>query len=242
MRATTNRISPWRPGAGSMPNVRPPSTALGPASGQSTPVYPPNYPRDLERDVCSDASIRYRLRPIRPDDAQRLLEFHHHLGSRSIYLRFFSLHQELSPKEVRHFTSVDYINRLALVAEFEGRLIAVGRFDRQEGDEEAEVAFVVADEFQHHGIGSLLLDELVRAARARGIASFRADTLCENRTMLDVFRHAGFPVTSSVDCGTVTFHFPIGDTDAYRASLAERETGRHPIVAAPGHPKELAGA
>src|ERR1019366_6400557 len=131
------------------------------------------------------------------------------------FLRFFSFHPELSPKEVEHFTCVDYVNRLALVAESEDRLIAVGRYDSAPGETEAEVAFVVADEFQHHGIGALLLDELARAAWERGIVSFRAETLSENRAMLDVFHHSGFSVSSSVEYGAVTLHFPIEPTDVY---------------------------
>ena len=181
----------------------------GPARTEAVTTDPPNYPSDLERNVVSDASTHYHLRPIRPDDAPGLIAFHRHLAARSVYLRFFSFHPELSAAEAEHFTSVDYVDRLALVAELDGRLIAVGRFESGPGETEAEVAFVVSDEFQHHGIGSVLLAELATAARERGIVAFRADTLAENRAMLGVFHHSGFPVTSSVDCGTVTLRFPI---------------------------------
>jgi GNAT superfamily N-acetyltransferase len=191
-----------------------------------TARQPPDDPRDLERDVVSDAGTRYYVRPIRPEDAPRLVDFHHHLSSRSTYLRFFSFHPELSAAEVERFTRVDFVDRLALVAEIDDRLIAVGRFDRKSGETEAEVAFVVADEYQHHGIGTLLLDELVNAARRRGISTFRAEALCENHTMLDVFHHAGFPVTSNMEYGTVTLRFPIEDSDRYRTALAEREASR----------------
>ena len=125
---------------------------------------PPNYPLRLEREVES-GNLRYRVRPIRPDDAPMLIEFHEHLSPHSCYLRFFSFHPTLSATEVDRFTCVDYKDRLALVAETHDHLIAVGRYDRHVGTPEAEVAFVVADDYQHHGIGSLLLDELVRAAR-----------------------------------------------------------------------------
>ncbi len=191
-----------------------------------TAPQPLNYPRDLERDVVSDAGTRYHVRPIRPEDAPRLVDFHHHLSPGSIYLRFFSFHPELSTAEVERFTRVDYVHRLALVAEVDDCLIAVGRFDRKRGETEAEVAFVVADEYQHHGIGTLLLDELVKAARERGMTTFRAETLCENRTMLDVFHHAGFPVTSTIEYGTVILRFPIAESDRYRTALAEREASR----------------
>ena len=92
--------------------------------------------------------------------------FHDHLSDRSCFLRFFSLHPHLSPKEVERFTHVDYENRLALVALVDDSIIGVGRYDREPESDVAEVAFVVADDYQHHGIGSLLLDEL--AERGEG--------------------------------------------------------------------------
>ncbi len=189
-------------------------------------AHPPGYPTGLERDAVSGDGMHYHVRPVRPDDAPRLVAFHHHLSPRSVYLRFFTYHPTLSPSEVQRFTCVDYVNRLALVAEVDDALIAIGRFDREPGDTEAEVAFVVADEYQHHGVGSLLLDELVRAAWARGVQTFRAETLAENHAMLDVFRHAGFAISSSIEWGTVTFRFPITPTKEYMTALTIREATR----------------
>ena len=180
-----------------------------PASDTVSTRMPPNYPLHLEREVESPGNLRYRVRPIRPDDAPRLIEFHNHLSPHSCYLRFFTFHPTLSSAEVERFTCVDYEDRLALVAETDDHLIAVGRYDRHVGTPEAEVAFVVADDYQHHGIGSLLLDELARAARENGITTFLADTLRENHTMLGVFMHSGFPVTTKSDRETVSLRFPI---------------------------------
>jgi GNAT superfamily N-acetyltransferase len=180
----------------------------------------PNVP--AERDVVSPDDVHYVLRPIRSDDAERLVAFHAHLSQRTRYMRFFSFHPTLTSDEVERFTRVDYIDRLALVAEINGVLIAVARFDRHKGTSEAEVAFVVADEYQHHGIGSLLLDELVVLARERGITTFLADTLSENHTMLGVFLHAGFKVQTHTECGTVYLHFEIAPTDDSRRALATR--------------------
>jgi GNAT superfamily N-acetyltransferase len=205
------------------------SISVAEAPSEADPTTSPgeaNYPSELERYVVSDTNTHYHVRPIRPDDGPRLVAFHRRLLPGSVFLRFFTFHPELSPNEVQHFTCVDYVNRLALVAEVDDLLIAVGRYESAPGETEAEVAFVVSDEFQHHGIGALLLDELARSAWERGITSFRSETLCENRRMLDVFRHAGFPVSSSVEYGTVNLHFPIEPTDSYRAALADREASR----------------
>jgi len=187
---------------------------------------PAGYPTDLARDVAGPGGTPYHLRPIRPDDDAALAEFHRHLSPHSVYMRFFTYHPTLSETEVSRFTTVDYWDRLALVVTLDDHLVAVGRFDRPPGATEAEVAFIVADEHQHHGLGTLLLDELARAGRARGVETFKADTLAENMAMLDVFRHAGYPITSGVDYGTVTLRFPIALTDEARAALAAREERR----------------
>ena len=190
-------------------------------------MSPPNYPSDLAIQVVLPDGTCCSLRPIRPDDAEGLIEFHQHLSLRSTYLRFFTVHPTLSAKEVERFTKVDYVNRLAFVVEINGELIAVGRFDRIASTSDAEVAFVVSDEYQHHGIGSLLLDELARAARARGIDMFVAETLCENKPMLDVFHRSGFNVSSKIEYGTVFLRFGIEMTESYRVCLAAREANRN---------------
>jgi GNAT superfamily N-acetyltransferase len=195
--------------------------ALSAPEGAPASPDPPGYPRALERDVVS-GELRYHVRPIRPGDGPGLVDFHRRLSPRSVYLRFFSAHPTLSEAEVTRFTSVDYEDRLALVATLDDHLIAVARYDRAPGASEAEVAFVVDDTYQHHGVGSELLDELADAAFANGVTMFRADTLAENRTMLDVFHHAGFPVTSEIAYGTVTLRFPITPTAASAAARAAR--------------------
>jgi hypothetical protein len=60
--------------------------------------------------------------------------------------------------------------------------------------------------------------------------------------MLGVFHHAGFPVTSSVEYGTVTLRFPIEPTEAYRAALTDRETSPQWQVDIRSTPHEVAEA
>jgi GNAT superfamily N-acetyltransferase len=149
------------------------------------------------------------LRAIRPDDAPRLVDFHEHLSPRSIYRRFFFVHPKLSAAEVERFTRVDYLDRFALVAEDGGELRAVGRYERIAGTTEAEIAFVVTDEYQHQGIGTVLLERLAEAAWGSGITTFVAYTLSDNREMIDVFMNSGFKVSTSSEDGTTTVRFPI---------------------------------
>jgi len=169
----------------------------------------PDHLAELESEIRMGDGKTLHIRPIRPDDGQMLADFHNHLSDQTVFRRYFYLHPRLSPAEIEHLTHVDYVDRLALVVEDAEGLVAVGRFDRLPDTNEAEVAFVVADRYQRHGLGSLLLQQLADAARERGIDTFTAETMAENRDMIDVFMASGFPVSSTCESGTVTVHFSI---------------------------------
>ena len=169
----------------------------------------PGYPTELESEIRMGDGKAFRVRPIQPDDGKLLADFHSHLSDQTVFRRYFYLHPRLSPGEIEHLTQVDYVNRLALVIEDAAGLVAIGRYDRLPGTNEAEVAFVVTDRYQRHGLGSLLLQRLADAARDRGIDVFTAETMAENRDMIDVFMASGFPVSSTCEWGTVTVRFPI---------------------------------
>lgn len=139
-----------------------------------------------------------------------------------MYRRFFTVHPALSEAEVERFTHVDYVDRLALVVEDGTGLVAVGRYDRLPGTDEAEVAFVVTDRLQHQGIATFLLERLAGAAWRNGIATFTAQTLASNGDMLSVFEDSGFPVTAEFDDGLVNVRFPICPDEKYRAAYAAR--------------------
>ena len=128
------------------------------------------------------------VRPIEPSDATELIRAHDALSDETRRLRFFSPHPHLSETEAAHFTGVDHVDREAFVVLVDDAIIAVGRYDRIRPDT-AEVAFVVGDTWQSHGIASMLLDRLAERALEVGITRFEADTFGENQAMLAVFRH-----------------------------------------------------
>ena len=175
----------------------------------TTPVRPSApYPTSLEIDVSTAWGLMH-LRAVRPDDAGALVAFHESLSPESQYLRFFSAHPHLSTAEAARFTNVDYTDRLALVIELDGVLIGIGRYDRLGGAPDAEVAFVVADGYQCHGLGTLLLRRLADAAAERGVVRFVAETLPGNHRMQAVFRESGFDAHGRFEDGVVHFVFPI---------------------------------
>lgn len=180
------------------------------------------YPTHWEASVALRDGSTCLIRPITPADASRLTEFHSHLSAKSIYFRFFAPHPTLSRSEVERFTTVDYTDRVALVATIADEIVGVGRYDRT-SDNEAEVAFTVRDDHQGRGLGSVLLEHLVAAARERGITRFTAEVLPGNRAMLSTFAMAGYRVAQELDDGVVRLSFDIEPTAAQRDIARARE-------------------
>lgn len=189
-----------------------------------------HYPHELEYDATTLTGSVAHVRPIRPGDGPKLARFHARLSPRSVYQRFFYVHPVLSPTEIEHFTVVDYSDRLALVAEEAGELVAVGRYERRPSANDAEVAFVVADQEQHQGIGTVLLERLAAAARAQGIATFTATLLFGNRDMLQVFVGSGYRLQTTACDGTIEVRFSITedpharDVEAHHQLLRDEAT------------------
>jgi GNAT superfamily N-acetyltransferase len=217
-----------------------------PEGDDTAPGGPSGYPpvNDIEEHLRSGAVVRFR--PIAPEDGAALTAFHDGLSTQSVYRRFFFVHPHLSNAEVERFTRVDYGDRMAYVVLDGDRFVGVGRYERTPGTSEAEVAFVVTDDHQHLGIGTLLLDHLADRARACGIERFTAQTLSENRDMLGVFLASGFPVATSSESGTVTLRFPIQLVDDYVEARASRrahaDPGNRTDPGDPGEPGDPADA
>jgi len=125
------------------------------------------------------------IRPIRADDKRMLEDGLRHLSDESVQRRFLTLKRSFSRSELRYLTEVDGRDHAALVAEYPGepvrRLIAVARFVRlAEDPAAAEVAIVVADDWQRRGVGSLLAERLAGEARHAGVARFTATMASDN--------------------------------------------------------------
>ncbi|MGI8888726.1 MAG: GNAT family N-acetyltransferase, partial [Nocardioidaceae bacterium] len=180
------------------------------------------YPAHREADVLLLDGSPARLRPIRPEDAERLVEFYSRVSPESKYLRFFAHYPALSERDVYRFTHVDHDDRVAFVVTVGPDIIAVGRYDRIEGSE-AEVAFLVQDAHQGRGAAQLLLEHLAQAGRERGITKFLAEILPDNGRMIQTFRDAGYCVDGGFNDGVMRLVFAIEPTDTAVGVMRSRE-------------------
>ncbi|HET9078082.1 MAG TPA: GNAT family N-acetyltransferase [Acidimicrobiales bacterium] len=195
---------------------------MPPAPASAPEVGLHRYPVAFECEVVLGDGTVVAVRPVRPDDAGALSDFHEHLSSDTIYKRYFCAHPHLRGAELERFTHVDYHRRFALVAERGGRLYGVARYDRDTAASSAEVAFVLADDIQGHGLGPLLLEHLAAAARHRGISTLVAETLLANAAMQQVFRQAGFASHAYFSDGVVRVTLPVAVTQSYLDAVLTR--------------------
>ncbi|MGW5451125.1 bifunctional acetate--CoA ligase family protein/GNAT family N-acetyltransferase [Nocardia sp. NPDC003979] len=190
-----------------------------------TPANPPEPPPQLFGDVLAADGGVVRIRPIVPADADALADFHARLSDRTRYLRYFGPYPRISPKDMYRTTHVDYHDRVGLVAVLGTAIIAVARYELLDrpGPRAAEVAFVVADEHQGRGLGSILLEHLAGAAAENEVETFTAEVLAENEAMITVFRDAGYQLQRSRDGSEVHLEFAIDPTEALRTVRDARE-------------------
>ena len=179
-------------------------------------------PAHWEADVAVRDGRTVRIRPITPDDGERLAAFHRSLSDETVYMRFFAPYPELTERDVHRFTHVDHDDRVALVATVGGQLVGVGRYDRID-PRDAEVAFVIRDDHQGRGLGSVLLEHLAAAARERGVRRFVAEVLPTNRRMLATFEEAGYHPSHHVEDGVVSLSFDIRPSESSEAVRLARE-------------------
>ncbi|MBV8453598.1 MAG: GNAT family N-acetyltransferase [Deltaproteobacteria bacterium] len=164
-------------------------------------------------EILRDGTV-ILIRAIRPHDKQRLLQHFRGLSTQSVYYRFFGIKRSLTDHDLSRLTELDFTNYVGLAATVEAeegeRFIGVGRYIRSEDPSCAEVAFAVLDEYQGHGIGTLLLKHLARSAQRNGIREFAADVLANNHQMLEVFANSGFAFHQSYESGVVRVTLQLG--------------------------------
>jgi len=184
---------------------------------------PPGYPERWEFDaVLTDGGIVH-VRPIVPDDVEKVDAFHVRQSRETIYYRYFSPLPRLSARDLERIVNVDYVTRMAFVALLGDEIVGIASYDMWPDRNEAEVAFITDDEHQGRGLATVLLEYLAVAARENGLDGLTATVLPTNRKMLGVFHDAGFQVQSEFDEGVIEVRLGIEPTEEGRRLIEARE-------------------
>ena len=158
-----------------------------------------------------------RVRSIRADDRQRIIDAVRKLEPATIYTRFFSAKKELSEADLKRIDASDFVHAVALVATLgEGAdeiIIGGGAYtvlDRPGEPPTAEVSFTIEEDYQGQGLSGLFMRLLTQVGRERGIRRFEAEVLAGNTPMLKVFQRSGLPMHTQVEDGVVHVVMELG--------------------------------
>jgi acetyltransferase len=131
------------------------------------------------------------LRPLAASDAPALMALYERLSPQSIRRRFMQLVPACKPADAEALAAVDQVERVAIAVvpdtSERDRIIAVGRF-HGDGSERAELAMLVEDDYQHTGLGRLLLARLLEEAERRGLRVLDGIVQYDNQPMLRLLR------------------------------------------------------
>jgi acetyltransferase len=160
------------------------------------------YPVQFVKTWRFEDGTEILIRPIRPEDEPSIARFHARLSERSVYQRYFhlmNLDQRVAHDRLVRVCFGDYDREIALVAELNGEILAVGRVSKAHLANEAELAVLIVDEYQGHGLGTRLWNQLLEIARFEKLDQVTAEILAGNRQMLEVCRQFGFHLEPVVD-------------------------------------------
>ncbi|HEX7165947.1 MAG TPA: GNAT family N-acetyltransferase [Acidimicrobiales bacterium] len=150
------------------------------------------------------------IRPMEESDLEALRRLFFRLSPETVYRRFFRPIREPSNSVLRYLVAVDHDRREALVAEVEGEIVAVARYDRAaDRPDEAEVAIVVEDAWQHRGLGQRLMRRLALLAVDRGVEVFVAGVLGGNRDAVHLVRALSPAADVHFDAGELVVRAPL---------------------------------
>lgn len=174
-----------------------------------------------ESDIALRDGGTVHVRPVRPEDVDRIERFLRGLSKDARLFRFFSGAANVS-RMAGWLTGEHSGTGLLAVTSDDGQVVGHGQFV-PDGTGSAEVAFAIADRWQGRGIATLLLAQLAEAAAAEGLRQFTAVVMPGNHKMIGTFRDSGFPVEVHSGAGELQVTFPTTLTEDGLQRFERRE-------------------
>ncbi|MFD5593416.1 GNAT family N-acetyltransferase [Streptomyces griseorubiginosus] len=162
------------------------------------------------------------IRPVTAADHDQLQGLYEEMSPENLRLRFFAASRRSAEMAADRACATPHVGYRALLAERSGQVIGLAEYDTGGTGTEAEISIAVADGLHHRGVGTLLIEHLVSAARADGVTSFTADALSENQEVLRVFADLGLRTARRFEGPEVRCTIVLDEGDTYLTAVEER--------------------
>lgn len=163
-----------------------------------------------------------RIRAVERGDHEQLQGLYEEMSPENLRLRFFAASRRSAELAADRACAPPRPGYRALLAEREGQVIGLAEYETGEDTATAEISIAVADGLHHRGVGTLLIEHLVSAARAEGIVTFTADALSENSEVLRLFSDLGLHMSRSFDGPEVRCTIALTEDDTYLTAVEAR--------------------
>jgi acyl-CoA synthetase (NDP forming)/RimJ/RimL family protein N-acetyltransferase len=168
------------------------------------------------------------FKPAVEDDIPLVESFMKRISSESLRMRFMGSVSGIPQKLIHELCTGNFKETGCLLAitgeDSDTKVVGLGNYIAMGNGRTAEVAFLIEDEYQGRGIGTLLLERLAGLAAANGFVEFEAEVLPDNQSMINVFRNSGFEKHRVWNSDTVHFELPVDGAAALweKADLREK--------------------
>ncbi|MDX3241348.1 GNAT family N-acetyltransferase [Streptomyces sp. ME18-1-4] len=169
------------------------------------------------------------IRPVLPGDHDQLRGLYEEMSPENLRLRFFAASRRSAAMAADRACAPAHPGYRALLAETDGRVIGLAEYDTGGEKDGAEISIAVADGVHQRGVGTLLVEHLVSAARTEGITTFTADALSENHEVLRLFADLGLRTSRHFEGPEVRCTIHLDQDDTYLTAVETR--GRSADVA-----------
>ena len=163
------------------------------------------YPSKYTSDLTTKNGELVKLRAIKPEDEERFNELFKSLSPQTMRFRFFEIIKELSHETLTRYCNLDYDREIAIVAEIPDSrsLIGVARLIMDANGKSGEYATLVGDQWQGFGIGSKLMDYLIKIAKDKCLEKIYGYVMADNVKMINLCGKLGFKTEALDDNETL---------------------------------------
>ncbi|GGL16480.1 bifunctional acetate--CoA ligase family protein/GNAT family N-acetyltransferase [Streptomyces flaveus] len=162
------------------------------------------------------------IRPVERADHEQLQGFYEEMSPENLRLRFFAASRRSAGLAADRACAPEHPGYRALLAETAGWVIGLAEYGTGGTGDSADISIAVADGLHHRGVGTLLVEHLVSAAREEGITTFTADALSENNEVLRLFADLGLRTARRFEGPEVRCTIALDQSDTYLTAVEER--------------------
>ena len=155
------------------------------------------YPEEFKSRIKLKNGTEVILRSIKPEDEMLWLEMFKSFSDESVWYRFFNVIKD-TPHEVRiRYCNINYDNEIAIIAELQEeqkKMLGVVRFTLDSDKKSGELAFIVADQWQDLGLGTIMVNHVLNICRDKKIEIIYSFMLPNNYRGIRFLKKMGFNI------------------------------------------------